>query len=518
MPYINTIDINGEIYNLGNLTDGEYVVDLPSLQQDDVFVVQGDIINNLTSNQGNKPLSANQGRVINGKIADLGTQISNLKQQSEAGDATINSAIESLRSDMTNQDAETLSSAKTYSDELKQQLDDRDTALDDDITQLRVDMASADDIILSSAKSYADNLKKQSDTNVTGLDNKITQLRTDMGTNDESTLSSAKTYADEQSASVLQAAKEYADTKASSSETTTNTELDKKLDKTGGKISGDLEIAGVVTADQKFQAKYGITINQRGDVSKEITALCTGENAGKFIGSTETNLARIAVAAPTADDDAATKKYVDDKFLGEEVLVGGISTKTIDVSTPASGSLLIQVGSTNARLGAAQISADSLDMGETLISNVKTPVNDNDVATKGYVDSREFQIDDGAITKAKLAADLLNYLDGEMITSDTWTYIKKDSGLVIAWSSNTVTLELPANADVNSTIAKKYPDGLFIATPICIPYLHGPQSFYQYNKKAGTPTWTPELGIHNLGDAAAAVNVTVDFFVIGKWK
>ena len=238
----------------------------------------------------------------------------------------------------------------------------------------------------------------------------------------------------------------------------------------------------------------------------------------KLTDNTTKDLAVRGIATPTADNDAATKKYVDDKFLGEEVLVGGISTKTIDVSTPASGSLLIQVGSTNARLGAAQISADSLDMGETLISNVKTPVNDNDVATKGYVDSREFQIDDGAITKAKLAADLLNYLDGEMITSDTWTYIKKDSGLVIAWSSNTVTLEFPANADVNATIAKKYPDGLFISTPICIPYLHGPQSFYQYNKKAGTPTWTPELGIHNLGDAAAAVKVTVDFFVIGKWK
>lgn len=438
MPYINTIDINGKIYNLGNLTDGEYIVDLPSLQQDDVFVVQGDIINDLTSNQGNKPLSANQGRVINGKIADLGTQISNLKQQSEAVDATINSAIESLRSDMTNQDAETLSSVKTY--------------------------------------------------------------------------------ADEQSASVLQAAKEYADTKASSSETTTNTELDKKLDKTGGKISGDLEITGAVTADQKFQAKYGVTINQRGDVSKEITALCTGENAGKFIGSTEADLARIAVATPTANDDAATKKYVDDKFLGEEVLVGGVSTNTIDVSTPASGSLLIQVGSTNARLGTAQISADSLDMGETLISNVKTPVNDNDVATKGYVDNRELQIDDGAITKAKLAADLLNYLDGEMITSDTWTYIRKDSGLVIAWSSNTVTLEFPANADANAIITKKYPDNLFIEVPVCIPYIHGPQSFYQYNKRAGTPTWTPQLGIHNLGAAARAVKVTVDFFVIGKWK
>lgn len=518
MHYINTIDINGEIYNLGNLTDGDYVVDLPSLQQDDVFVVQGDIINNLTSNQGNKPLSANQGRVINGRIADLGTQISNLKQQSEDSDATINSAIESLRSDMTDQDTETLNNAKAYSDELKSQSDNQDSELSSKIAQLSKDMSSSDDATLSGAKSYADGLKKQSDTKATELDNKITQLRTDMGTNDASVLASAKTYSDEQSASALQAAKEYADTKASSSETTTNTELDKKLDKTGGKISGDLEITGAVTADQKFQAKYGVTINQRGDVSKEITALCTGENAGKFIGSTETDLARIAVATPTADDDAATKKYVDDKFLGEEVLVGGISTKTIDVSTPASGGLLIQVGSTNARLGAARISADSLDMGETLISNVKTPVNDNDVATKGYVDNRELQIDDGVITKAKLAADLLNYLDGEMVTSDTWTYIKKDSGLVIAWSSNTVTLDLPANADVNSTIAKKYPDNLFIEIPVCIPYLHGAQSFYQYNKKAGDLTWTPQLGIHNLGDAVSAAKVTVSYLAIGKWK
>ena len=77
---------------------------------------------------------------------------------------------------------------------------------------------------------------------------------------------------------------------------------------------------------------------------------------------------------------------------------------------------------------------------------------------------------------------------------------------------------MSADSDINSTIVKKYPDGLFISTPICIPYLHGSQSFYQYNKKAGTPIWTPELGIYNLGDAAAAVNVTVDFFVIGKWK
>lgn len=33
MPYINTVDINGTIYNLENLTDGNHVVDLPALQK-----------------------------------------------------------------------------------------------------------------------------------------------------------------------------------------------------------------------------------------------------------------------------------------------------------------------------------------------------------------------------------------------------------------------------------------------------------------------------------------------------
>ena len=105
-----------------------------------------------------------------------------------------------------------------------------------------------------------------------------------------------------------------------------------------------------------------------------------------------------------------------------------------------------------------------------------------------------------------------------MVSSDDWIYIKKDSGLVLAWSTTKITLPMSADSDINSTITKKYPDGLFISTPICIPYLHGSQSFYQYNKKEGTPTWTPQLGIYNLGDAATFVRVTVDFFVIGKWK
>ena len=49
MPYINTIDINGTTYHLKNLTDGDYVVDLPDLNKSDIFLVRGDVVNNLNS-------------------------------------------------------------------------------------------------------------------------------------------------------------------------------------------------------------------------------------------------------------------------------------------------------------------------------------------------------------------------------------------------------------------------------------------------------------------------------------
>lgn len=450
MAYINTIDINGEVYSIGNLTDGEHVVDLPTLTEDSVFLLQSDVINSLTSSNQNKPLSANQGKVLNDKIAQIA-------KESDTQGSELTKEINQLKANITEQ-----------------------------VAMLKDNISTGDSNTLESAKSYADDILEQ-----------------------------AERYAGAEGDNALSEAKKYADTKVSSMR---------------GVVTGTLTVKDGVNNDKAMlggaELDFSRLDGDGNDFGTYIQATGSFDSTNsvskpslEFYGMYGDESVKLRnIAAPEVDTDATNKKYVDDQLLGAEVSIGGKNTTLIDVGTPSNGTLRIQVGTTDARLGAAQISADSLDMGETLISNVKTPVNDNDVATKGYVDSREFQIDDGAITKAKLAADLLNYLDGEMITSDTWTYIKKDSGLVIAWSSNTVTLELPANADVNATIAKKYPYGLFIATPICIPYLHGPQSFYQYNKKAGTPTWTPELGIYNLGAAAAAVNVTVDFFVIGKWK
>ena len=46
MPYINTIDINGVVYTLENLTDGNNIVTLPELSRDDIFVLRGNIVDN----------------------------------------------------------------------------------------------------------------------------------------------------------------------------------------------------------------------------------------------------------------------------------------------------------------------------------------------------------------------------------------------------------------------------------------------------------------------------------------
>ena len=76
MPFINTIDINGEVYNLGNLSDGYHIVDLPkSLKRNDIFILQGDVVDSLNDAledmPHNKPLSAYQGKTLDEKISTV---------------------------------------------------------------------------------------------------------------------------------------------------------------------------------------------------------------------------------------------------------------------------------------------------------------------------------------------------------------------------------------------------------------------------------------------------------------
>ncbi len=206
MSYINTIDINGVVYNLGSLTDGNHEVNLPqNLKNNDVFLLQGDVVSNLVT-QSNMPLAASQGKALNDKISELKTSSTNQEN---------------------------------------------------DITQLRTAITEGDSTTLSSAKSYADDKD-------TELDGKITALRTDMDTNDTSTLTSAKSYTDTKCGDALASAKAYSDNgfinkinivdnlttdsadKVLSAKQGKELE-DKKFDKAGGTISGAVTINNTLT-------------------------------------------------------------------------------------------------------------------------------------------------------------------------------------------------------------------------------------------------------------------------------
>lgn len=105
MPFINTIDINGEVYNLGNLSDGYHIVDLPkSLKRNDIFILQGDVVDSLNDTledmPHNKPLSAYQGKTLDEKISYVAASTSVLKTVYESLLARIE-ALEAQNSDTT---------------------------------------------------------------------------------------------------------------------------------------------------------------------------------------------------------------------------------------------------------------------------------------------------------------------------------------------------------------------------------------------------------------------------------
>ena len=156
MPYINTIDINGVIYTLENLTDGNNIVTLPELSKDDIFVLQGNIVNNTSSTSTTQPLSAKQGKVLRD---DLNAEIANREADVDLVENTLT----------TNLNAEIARSKKAEADELAR-AQAAEKVLTDNLAQEVTDRITA----VSTEKSRAESAES---TLTTNLNNEITRAK-----------------------------------------------------------------------------------------------------------------------------------------------------------------------------------------------------------------------------------------------------------------------------------------------------------------------------------------------------
>ena len=187
--------------------------------------------------------------------------------------------------------------------------------------------------------------------------------------------------------------------------------LDSKLSTQGGEILGHLSV--------------GLTVSAEGPVSTGRTSTDTGihfEKAGSDVGRIShgsdpmtgvSPIARLKVASPTEDDDAATKAYVDGRAVrydAAQTLTDAQKAQARENVDAASAFTPILTSPVMIRKERATDSAgvylSTIDIGEkhaeirledvnenapVAIANLRTPTGtgtDNYAATKGYVDSK----------------------------------------------------------------------------------------------------------------------------------
>lgn len=141
MAYLNKIDINGRTYYLQHLTDGKYEAQLPALTKDDRLLLQGQVINSVTSNESKSgssvPLSAYQGYSLNAKlnqeILDREADVDEEQARAEAAELVLtnnlNQEIQDRIDDVDAEETRAMAAEKVLTDNLAQEVIDRTNAI-----------------------------------------------------------------------------------------------------------------------------------------------------------------------------------------------------------------------------------------------------------------------------------------------------------------------------------------------------------------------------------------------------
>ena len=117
--------------------------------------------------------------------------------------------------------------------------------------------------------------------------------------------------------------------------------LGKKLDKSGGTVTGSLEINGDVHAGGAVQSDLLLSapsVAVHNGAGALVGINCSGDNSAEIssLGSDgKSRYSRFAVGTPASDNDAATKAYVDNHAAGYDVITV-TSTEVSDLGYDAS--------------------------------------------------------------------------------------------------------------------------------------------------------------------------------------
>ena len=171
MPYINTIDINGVVYTLENLTDGNNIVTLPELNKDDIFVLQGNIVDNTSSTSTSQPLSARQGKLLRDSLnAEIQNRINDVNLEEERATEAERILTENLNKEIADRKTD-VDAEETRATNAENTLT---TNLNSEIT--RAKQAEADELARAQAaeKVLTDNLSAE----VTRATNKENEINT----------------------------------------------------------------------------------------------------------------------------------------------------------------------------------------------------------------------------------------------------------------------------------------------------------------------------------------------------
>lgn len=285
MPFINTIDINGEVYNLGNLSDGYHIVDLPkSLKRNDIFILQGDVIDSLNDTledmPHNKPLSAYQGKTLDEKISAE-------SQSSTDRAATITQNLNDEISRSTNKDNDLDTKIDT---EIQRAADAENTLA----TNLNAEITRAKD----AEKVITDNLNAET-TRATKAENTLT-------TNLNSEISRA-TQAESDLNTAINTEKSRIDAFLAAADT------------------GDKAIDTLKEIQNYIDTHGGAAAEMTTNIDKNATDIKALQDAVGTGGSSSTGLFKVI-----ADAESSAKSYADDNFIKQTSIADNLSTNSSD--------------------------------------------------------------------------------------------------------------------------------------------------------------------------------------------